>query len=259
MKPLDQAGSEREQLRRYLEILKLPVMRASMDEELDEALRENQSAEALLLRLFGREADGLVERRVERRIRESRLPERKTLADFDFAFQTGLDKRRVLSLTNLEFVGRGLSLVFAGHSGTGKSHIAKALVLLACGRDIRCRYVTAADMLSDLKSGLVDDSLETKLKTYLAPELLCIDEVGFDRLEQEESRQAALFFKVIDGRYGKRSTILTTNMDFKALGAHLGDPVMMTALLDRLVHHALIFKVEGPSWRMHQSKLLNND
>lgn len=96
-----------------------------------------------------------------------------------------------------------------------------------------------------------------KLKAYTRPRILLIDELGFDRLEQESARNASLFFKVIDARYGKNSTWLTTNIDFKALGDYLGDPVVTTAIVDRMVHHAVIINIEGPSWRLHESKKLN--
>ena len=139
----------------------------------------------------------------------------------------------------------------------GKSHIAKALLLLGCQRLYRCRYTMASYMLKDLMAGLADDTLDKKLNTYIRPEILLIDEVGFDRLEQETSRNASLFFKVIDGRYNKSSTILTSNIDFKDLGDYLGDPVITTAIVDRMVHHSVIINIEGPSWRMHESMNLN--
>jgi len=112
-------------------------------------------------------------------------------------------------------------------------------------------------MLQDLLSGLSDGSVNEKLRRYSKPEILLIDEVGFDRLEQDSARNASLFFKVIDARYCKASTWLTTNIDFKALGDYLGDPVITTAIVDRLVHHSIIISIEGPSWRMRESKQLN--
>ena len=139
----------------------------------------------------------------------------------------------------------------------GKSHLAKALLLRACQKDFRCLYTTAAEMLRTLKSGLVDDTLERKLKRYLSPQLLLVDELGFDQIEQDETRLAGLFFKVVDGRYGKASTIWTTNLDFVQLGDYLGDPVVTAALVDRMVHHALIIPIKGPSWRVHESKQIN--
>ena len=169
-----------------------------------------------------------------------------------------MDKNQILNLASLAFVERNQGVIFAGNSGTGKSHLAKALMLLACQKLYRCRYTTAADMLSDLLAGLADDSLDAKMKRYTRPRILLIDELGFDRLEQESARNASLFFKVIDARYGKLSTWLTTNIDFKALGDYLGDPVVTTAIVDRMVHHTIIIHIEGPSWRLHESKKLNH-
>ena len=256
IQPCNEGSPER--IRQLLQVLKLKTIDQHLERELASALSENTPPAIFFERLLSIEADALLERRIERRIRESKIPERKTLDQFDFDFQTGLDRRQVMSLATLGFAQQGQSLILGGHSGTGKSHIAKALMLIACAKNFRCRYTTAADMLKDLKSGLVDDTFDEKLKAYTRPELLCIDELGFDRLEQDETRQASLFFKVIDRRYAKRSTILTTNMDFKSLGDYLGDPILTAAMVDRLVHHAVILQIEGPSWRMHQSKELNN-
>jgi DNA replication protein DnaC len=250
MTPMDNIHS-------HLKTLKLARMEKALDEIFAEATKKNLSATAVLERLLEIEAVALIERRMERRIRESKLPERKLLADFDFAFQTGIDKRQVMDLATLGFVERKQWLILAGSSGAGKSHIAKALLLLACQHLYRCRYVTASFMLRDLWSGLADDSLEDKLKAYVRPDILLIDEIGFDRLEQESTRNASLFFKVIEGRYGKSSTILTTNVDFTAMGKYLGDPVVTAAIVDRMVHHAIIISIDGPSWRMHESKRLN--
>lgn len=244
-------------IRSHLETLRLTKIPEILDEALNTAAAENTPAPLLLARLLGAEAAALIERRVERRIRASKLPERKLLDDFDFKFQTGVDRRQILTLAEMDFVARRQSVIFGGHSGTGKSHLAQALLLIACSKNLRCFYTTAAHMLRYLKSGLVDDTLDIKLKHFLAPDLLLIDEVGFDRIEQEDAYPAALFFKVVDGRYGKKSTLFTTNLDFAELGEYLGDPIVTTAIVDRLVHHAVIINIEGPSWRMHQSKLLN--
>ncbi len=220
-------------------------------------MKRNLDVPETLEQLFAYQARAVIESRMERRIRESKLPERKLLADFDFPFQTGVDKTQIMHLATLSFVDQGQGVILAGSSGTGKSHLAKALMLGACQKLYRCRYTTASQMLSDLLAGMADDSLEHKLKIYTRPQILLIDEVGFDRLEQESARNAALFFKVIDARYGKLSTWLTTNIDFKALGDYLGDPVITTAIVDRLIHHSIIITIDGPSWRLHESNKLN--
>ena len=244
-------------IRGHLQTLKLTGIEKVLEKELSEAAEKALPPTELLERLLAVEANGLIERRIDRRIRESRLSDRKLLADFDFAFQTGVDKAQVMEIAKLDFVGRKQGLVIAGDSGTGKSHIAKALLLLGCARLYRCRYTTAADMLTELMASRADDSFHEKLKNYISPGILLIDELGFDRLEQQDARNASLFFKVIDGRYCKGSTLITTNIDFKELGDYLGDPVVTTAIVDRMVHHSIIINIQGPSWRMHESKKLN--
>lgn len=232
-------------------------MDKALDNQLTAAVKEKLSPSVFLDRLLAVEAHDLIERRIERRIKESKLPERKLLADFDFGFQTGVDKTQIMELATLSFVQRKQGLIIAGCSGTGKSHIAKAILLLCCQKCYPCRYTTASAMLKDLMAGLADETLDRKLKTYLSPQILLIDEVGFDRLEQEATRNASLFFKVIDGRYCKASTIITSNIDFKDLGDYLGDPVITTAIVDRMVHHSTIISIDGPSYRMHESKKIN--
>jgi DNA replication protein DnaC len=248
-----------QRVKESLDLLKLGTIAKILDHELSRSAQEEIPVTELLERLFTQEADSLIQRRIERRIKQSKLPERKLLADFDFPFQKGLDKARIMELAELDFVRRKQGLILAGNSGTGKSHIAKALLLIGCMKTYSCRYTTAADMLSDLLAGLADETMDKKLKRYLSPEILLIDEVGFDRLEQQNVYNANLFHKVIDGRYCKKTTIITTNIDFKELGDYLGDPVITTALVDRMVHHSIIINIEGPSWRLHESQQLNTD
>ncbi len=241
----------------HLKILKLGRMMKALDEELARATKEASPPSELLERLLVLEVGELTERRIERRIRESKLPERKLFADFNFAFQKGVDKRQIMELATLDFANRKQGLIIAGTSGAGKSHIAKALLLIGCQKNFRCRYVTATAMLQELLASLADNTLGNRLKCFLSPEILLIDELGFDRLEQHDARNANLFHKVIDGRYCKGSTIITTNVDFKELGDYLGNPVITAATVDRMIHHSIIINIEGPSWRLHESQQLN--
>lgn len=244
-------------IRSYLKTLKLNRIASALDEELSKACQEATPHAELLERLLAMEACALTERQIERRIKEAKLPERKLLVDFDFVFQTGVNKKQIMDLATLGFAERRQGVILAGNSGTGKSHIAKALLLSGCRKNFRCRYVTASAMLRELLASLADNTLEQKLRLFLAPELLLIDEVGFDRLEQHDARNACLFHKVIDGRYCKGSTIITTNVDFSELGDYLGDPVITAATVDRMVHHSVIISILGPSWRLYESQKLN--
>jgi len=246
-----------QQLVSYLSALKLYKIKELLEQELERLDTGQSTATEVLLRLFEAQVRAQRERRIERRIRESKLPERPTLETFDFDFQPDLDRALVLELATMGFVSRRQGVILAGKSGTGKSHIAKALALRGCREDYRVRYTTAADMLATLYASLADDSLDLKLKRYIRPELLVIDELGFDRLEQEDARNAALFFKVIDGRYNKRSTVLTSNIDFEQLGYYLGDPLVTTSIIDRMVHHSTVITINGPSWRLKESEELN--
>jgi DNA replication protein DnaC len=241
----------------YLRMLKLFHMEKALDAELGRAAAEGLAASSVIERLLAIEAGARIEGRIVRRIRDAHLPERKLLEDFDFAFQKGVEKSQIMELATLGFVERKQGVILAGNSGTGKSHIAKALLLLGCRKLYRCRYTTASAMLGDLMGSLCDGTVERRLKDYTKPDILLIDEVGFDRIEQESSRNASLFFKVIDARYCKVSTILTTNISFTELGDYLGDPVITTCLVDRMIHHSIIININGPSWRMFESSKLN--
>jgi DNA replication protein DnaC len=245
-------------IRNSLKILRLNEIARFLDDELARAAQDSSPPTDLLERLLTLQANALIQRRIERRIKESKLPDKKLLTDFDFTFQKGVDKTQIMELAKLDFVGRKQGVIIAGNSGTGKSHIAKALLLLGCRETYRCRYTTAADMLKELMASLADDTLDKKLKSYVSPDILLIDEVGFDRLEQQDASNANLFYKVINGRYCKGSTMVTTNIDFKELGDYLGDPVITTAIVDRMVHHSIIINIEGPSWRMKESRKLNS-
>src|SRR5208282_3027078 len=247
-----------QRIKDHMRTLKLFRMEKALDAELKRAVSEKTAVSIVIERLLDTEVSDLIERRIERRIRESYLPERKLLANFDFEFQKGhLDKAQVMELATLSFVKRKEGIILGGNSGTGKSFIAMALLLIGCQNLYRCRYTKASAMLKNLMASLCDGTLEKKLRTYTSPDILLIDEVGFDRLEQESSRNASLFFKVIDGRYCKASTIITCNVSFREMGDYLGDPVITTALVDRMVHHSTIINIDGPSYRMYESRKLN--
>jgi len=134
-------------------------MTSALDEELSRAVKEVSPPSELLERLLALEVGDLTERRIERRIRDSKLPERKLLADFDFVFQKGVDKRQIMELATLDFAIRKQGVIIAGTSGAGKSHIAKALLLIGCQKIFRCRYVTATTMLRELLASLADNTL----------------------------------------------------------------------------------------------------
>jgi DNA replication protein DnaC len=203
-----------------------------------------------LERLLQAEVDDRRERRITRRLDDSHLPDRPTLASFDFAFQPKLDKALVLDLAQLAWVERKEDLVLVGDPGVGKSHLAKAMCVIACGQQLRVLYTTCADMMLDLHSALADGSLRKRVKRYTSPALLLIDDLGYDPLEQEHAREAQLLHKVLEGRHGKASTIVTSNLNVDAWADYLGHPQLTMALLDKLLFHATAIRIDGPSYRL---------
>lgn len=195
-----------------------------------------------------------VERRIKRRMDACRLPDQPTLEAFDFGFQPKLDRDLVMELAQLAWVDRQEDLILVGQSGVGKSHIAKALCLMACKQQRWARYTTCADMMAVLYASLADGSLAEAIKQYTRPTLLLIDDLGYDPLEQERAREAQLLYKVLEARHGQRSTIITSNLSVDDWANYLGNHYLTVALLDRLLYHATAISIEGPSYRLAHHK-----
>jgi len=241
-------------LRDGLAVLGLGETRRALDETIAEPVKD-ESRLAWLWRLVEPQLRRRVESRAERRIREARLPVRKTFEAFNFGFQPKLDKDLILELATLRFVAQGKNVLLAGMSGTGKSHIALALGLIACAANRRVLYTTSADMLARLTMSLADDTLAQALKPYTRAELLVIDEVGLEQVERSEARRSGLMQKVLLPRYNEqRSTIITSNIPWEGWGDYLGDHLGATALVDRLLHHSHVIVINGPSYRDWEHK-----
>lgn len=239
-----------------LGVLGLGELRRALDETLATPGKD-ESRLAWLWGLVEPQLRHRVENRAERRVRESRLPVRKTFEAFNFAFQPKLDKDLVLELATLRFVAQGKNILLAGMSGTGKSHIALALALIACAANRRVIYTTSAEMLARLNMSLADDTLAQALKPYTRAEVLVLDEVGLEQVERDAARRSGLMQKVLLPRYNaQRSTIVTSNIPWEAWGDYLDDHLGATALLDRLLHRSHVIVINGPSYRdwVHQQE-----
>ena len=204
------------------------------------------------------EAANKRQRHVENLIKKSKLPKPlKMLEDFDFDFQAKLNRPLIMDLATLDFMERNASVLLIGDNGTGKSHIAQSLGLIACQKEYRTYYTTLSDLINDLNAGVYEKTLEKRIRKYINPELLVIDEMGHDRLELQVVKEAHLLFKVIDQRYkDNRSLIFTSNVEEEDWPEFLGDPTSTSALLDRIFHHSVIVKVYGPSYRKYQGEQL---
>jgi len=252
----DDPDELKERLRRHLELLGLTHTLEHLDEHLAWALQDKPSVSALLERILGAEASKKCERRIERRIQLSGLAERKTLEAFDWAFQPSLDKTVILEIARLDFVARAEDLLFTGKSGTGKSHILKALGIKACERQLRVRYARCVDLLDDLYAGLADGTYPRRLKRWAAPELLIIDDVGLGQVKKrdDEPTAAHTLFNLIDRRHTHVSTAITSNIKLSAWGRYLGDATLAAAVLDRLAMRSIRVDIDGPSYRQQVAR-----
>ena len=207
------------------------------------------------------EAAAKQQRRIEYLVKNSKLPQPlKMLAGFDFDFQPKLDRRLIMDLPSLGFIERNVSILLIGDNGTGKSHLAQSLALMACQDGYKTYYTTCSELINDLNAGVYEKTLEKRMKKYINPELLLVDEMGHDRLELQVIKEAHLLFKVIDQRYkDNKSLIFTSNIDEADWPEFLGDPISTTAILDRIFHHSVIVKIEGPSYRKYQGELLQKE
>jgi DNA replication protein DnaC len=254
-------GTLRERVLEHFHNLRVPLNPEGLDVALSKAEREGLSHLAFLDELLGEQANLRRERAIERRIRAARFAERKTLEEFDWEFnRQAIDRIQIEELATGEFIRRKDNLLILGQSGVGKSHILQAIGIRACSVGYSVRYTTSAELIETLTSALADRSLPKKLRQYTRPDLLVVDEFGFDRVERMESSQSAtLLYKVVDARNGKGSIALVTNIDFDAWGDYLGDAPLSMALLDRLVHHATIIKIprKAKSYRSETAKRRN--
>ena len=183
----------------------------------------------------------------QKRLKAAKLPTRKTLEEFDFSFQPSLDERQVGDLAELSFVKTHHNVVFLGPPGVGKTHLALSLAVKALEADYSVLFTTLSSLAEDV-TGVPHPSLRRqRLRRYLSPRVLVIDEIGYTKLSGDQSNA---FFDLVRDRYEKGPILLTSNTSFSEWGSLLNDEVLATALLDRLLHHAEVISISGKSFRM---------
>jgi DNA replication protein DnaC len=188
-------------------------------------------------------------RRIKTALVMGRLGTIKTLAGFDFSFQPSLDKARIMALAELNFVERCEVVHVLGPPGTGKSHLATALGVEAVKAGKSVYFIPLADLIGALSKAEREGTLRERIRFYCRPALLIVDEIGYLPVVPGGGN---LFFQLVNARYEKGSMILTSNRGFAEWGEIFGSPVVATALLDRLLHHAIVVQIEGSSYRLRR-------
>ena len=235
--------------------LQIPVTAAQLDDALAEAEQTGRSHLDFLQRLLSDPAGRRRQRSIERRIKEAHFRDLQPLGAFDWNFNPAIPRTQIETLAQGDFIRRHQNLVFVGQSGLGKSRLIQNIGQAACGLGYRVGYTTSGALLEDLTAALADQTIHDRIRAYGRPDLLIIDEFGFDRIERSVCPQAAnLWYKVIDARSQRASTALVTNIDFEGWADYLGDAPLAMALLDRVVDGATIVKLKGKSYRVHRSE-----
>ena len=239
-----------EELDQLLKNLHLKRVRELLDEELSHATDQDLGYQDCLLRLLRAQWHDRQETALEWRIKRARLPERWALESFPFRRQKGVSRRQINNFAGLDFVAKAENLVFIGPTGVGKTGLAIGLLLKALQNGYRALFVSAQDLFDEMYASLADRSTRKLMKQLSRIDVLCIDEMGYLTIRPE---QANIFFKLMEERYTKKPTIITTNLAYEEWSQFLGKRSMVDALLSRLRHRCHTITIDGPSLRDPQS------
>jgi len=249
-------SSTLDRIRCHLVELKMPRALEVLEPTLRQLERGEVSALEAIDALLGEELSLREARRVKTALKMGRLLNIKTLAGFDFTFQPSLDKNRILTLAQLDFVDRHEVVHFLGQPGCGKTHLALALGVEAVKAGRSVYFATLADLVGTLAKAEREGTLRERLRFLCRPQLLVVDEIGYLPVVAGGGN---LFFQLVNARYERGAMILTSNRGFAEWGEVFADTVVATALLDRLLHHAVVVHIEGASYRLRRHADLIQD
>jgi DNA replication protein DnaC len=239
------------ELPNLLDKLKMEHLEAQLDAVCEQAAKRQLDYKTFLSQALEAEWQGRYQRGIEARLRQARFPWLKTLDQFDFDFQPSLDRRQVRELAGMSFVERTHNVIILGPPGVGKTHLAIALGVKAVESGYSALFLTLEALMTRLVKAVRENRLERSLQQLSYPKLLIVDEIGYLPLSQLE---ASLFFRLVVRRYERASLIITSNKSFLDWGETFNDPVLATAILDRLLHYSTTLNIKGESYRLKEKR-----
>jgi len=233
-------------LQRQLRILKLPGMREHLEGRIMEAEANNLSYGEFFSMLLTDELDLRTSRRIERLLHQAHLGSEMTLNTFDWSFNASVNAKQIRGLATCRFIERGEGIFFIGPTGTGKTHLAKAIAHAACRMMFSVAVYTVAGLFADLALADLQNKLHVLMKRLLSADLLVIDDLGLKTIDQLSSER---LYAIVDGRFRTKSIILTSNRAMTDWPGLFPDPVVANAILDRLAHTSHQIVLKGQSYR----------